>query len=77
MQVFTLDQLSQYNGQDGMPVYIAYRGYVYDVSGSYFFRKGRHWVQHSAGCDLSEEIGKAPHDDSLIQKFPIVGTLSR
>jgi predicted heme/steroid binding protein len=75
MRVFTLAQLSNYNGQDGSPAYIAYHGLVYDVSGSYFFRKGRHWVRHSAGCDLTEEIVNAPHDDSLLQNFSVVGTL--
>jgi predicted heme/steroid binding protein len=77
MRAFTLEQLNRYNGRDGFPAYIAYRGFVYDVSDSYFFRKGRHWVSHSAGCDLSAEISQAPHDDSLLKKFPIVGTLSQ
>ncbi|MFZ2095813.1 MAG: cytochrome b5 domain-containing protein [Anaerolineales bacterium] len=76
MRVFTLEELSNYNGRDGSPAYIAYRGLVYDVSDSYFFRNGRHWVRHSAGCDLSEEISNAPHDDSLLQNFSVVGTLS-
>lgn len=76
MRVFTLDELSSYNGKDGAPTYIAYQGIVYDVSSSYFFRGGRHWVRHSAGKDLFEEIAQAPHDASLLERFPIVGRLS-
>ena len=76
MQVFTLLELSRYNGRDGMPTYIAYQGKVYDVSGSYFFRGGRHWVHHHAGSDLSEEIGQAPHDETLLERFPVVGKLA-
>jgi predicted heme/steroid binding protein len=76
MRTLTLEELSRYNGRDGSPAYIAYQGLVYDVSGSYYFRKGRHWIEHSAGCDLSEEIISAPHDDTLLQKFPVVGSLT-
>lgn len=76
MQVFTLEQLSHFHGRDGTPAYVAYRGLVYDVSASYFFRTGRHWVRHRAGTDLTQEIIDAPHDDSLLHKFPVVGTLS-
>ncbi|MCL4559140.1 MAG: cytochrome B5 [Chloroflexi bacterium] len=76
MRVFTLQDLSRYNGRDGNLAYVAYRGLVYDVSGSYFFRGGRHWVRHNAGSDLSDEIDQAPHDESLLQRFPVVGSLT-
>ena len=76
MREFSLEELSKCNGQGGSPAYVAYRGVVYDVSASYFFRNGQHWIRHTAGCDLSEEIANAPHNDILLQKFPIVGSLS-
>ncbi len=76
MRTYTLEELSRYNGRDGSPAYVAYHGVVYDVSGSYFFRNGLHWITHHAGNDLSEEITAAPHDDSLLKKFPVVGSLS-
>ena len=76
LRVFTLEELSQYNGKDGAPIYIAYQGLIYDVSGSYFFRGGRHWVTHHAGNDLTAEISSAPHTDALLKRFSVVGQLS-
>jgi predicted heme/steroid binding protein len=76
MREFTLSELSRYDGQDGSPAYVAYKGLVYDVSGSYYFRNGCHWIIHQIGSDLSGETAAAPHDDSLLQKFPVVGSLS-
>lgn len=76
MRLLTLAELSSYNGRDGSPAYVAYRGLIYDVSASYHFRNGRHWIEHNAGCDLTEEIAKAPHTDSLLKQFPVVGTLA-
>jgi predicted heme/steroid binding protein len=76
MREFTLSELNGYNGQDGSPAYVAYHGFVYDVTSSYFFHNGQHWIIHKIGTDLSGEIAAAPHDDSLLKKFPVVGSLS-
>jgi len=76
MRLLTLVELSSYNGRDGSPAYVAFRGLIYDVSASYYFRNGRHWIEHSAGCDLTEEIAKAPHTGSLLMQFPVVGKLA-
>jgi predicted heme/steroid binding protein len=76
MREFTLRELSRYNGRDGSQAYVAYHGLVYDVSSSYYFRNGQHWITHKAGTDLSAEIAAAPHDASLLQKFPVVGSLT-
>jgi len=35
MKEFSLSELSKYNGKENMPVYIAYKGKVYDVSNSF------------------------------------------
>jgi predicted heme/steroid binding protein len=48
---------------------------VYDVSDSYHWRKGVHHVSHHAGFDLTDALERAPHDFSLLEKFPIVGEL--
>jgi predicted heme/steroid binding protein len=76
MYRLTLAELSSYNGRDGSPAFVAFRGLIYDVSASYYFRNGRHWIEHNAGCDLTEEIARAPHTDALLMKFPVVGTLT-
>lgn len=57
------------------PVYIAYRGLVYDVTSSSFWRTGLHRDLHFAGQDLTDEIADAPHTDLVFHKFPIVGRL--
>lgn len=72
---FTIAELNNFNGQGGARAYIAYQGKVYDVSSSYFWRGGKHWVRHFAGTDLTGEITSAPHDASMLDRFPVVGFL--
>lgn len=58
---------------NGMPSYTAYNGYVYDVSQSYHWRNGKHWVMHDAGEELTPEMADAPHFDDVLKKFEIIG----
>jgi len=74
MRGFTAEELKKYDGKNGL-AYVAYRGKVYDVSSSYHWRKGTHHAAHRAGCDLTEASEQAPHDLTLLDKFPIVGKL--
>ena len=74
MRIFSREELKQFNGKD-KPAYVAYRGKVYDVSGSFQWRNGRHQVVHNAGCDLTAAIEDAPHGPDMLDKFPIVGEL--
>jgi len=53
---FTEEELARYNGKNGAPAYIAYKGKVYDVSDSFLWRNGSHQVLHNAGADLTEAI---------------------
>lgn len=73
--VFTLDELSQYNGQDGQPAYVAYEGIVYDVTDIAEWKNGKHNGQ-KAGTDLTNEISKSPHGASVFETLPVVGTLT-
>eukprot|EP00192_Tetraselmis_astigmatica_P005887 CAMPEP_0117648530 /NCGR_PEP_ID=MMETSP0804-20121206/456_1 /TAXON_ID=1074897 /ORGANISM="Tetraselmis astigmatica, Strain CCMP880" /LENGTH=458 /DNA_ID=CAMNT_0005454143 /DNA_START=79 /DNA_END=1455 /DNA_ORIENTATION=+ len=62
--VFTAEELAQYNGADGGPIYLAIMGRIYDVTrGSAFYAKGRsyhHYVAKDAtrsfatGCTKPE-----------------------
>ncbi len=72
---FTLSELALYNGRQGAPAYIAYKGLVYDVSKSYHWRGGRHWAAHQAGNDLTTALANAPHGEDLVVKYPVVGVL--
>jgi len=77
MKVFTAKDLAQYNGKNGKPAYVAYKGKVYDVSTSFLWKDGTHQVLHSAGTDLTIAIEQAPHSGDLLGRFPIVGTLRK
>ena len=75
MKEFTKEQLSQYNGKNGAPAYIAYKGKVYDVSVSFLWKDGNHQVLHDAGTDLTAAIEQAPHGDDILGRFPVVGVM--
>jgi predicted heme/steroid binding protein/uncharacterized membrane protein len=67
------DELQNNNGQDGRPAYVAFRGKVYDVSGSKLWLEGIHQHRHQAGKDLTADFAAAPHDESVLQRVPNVG----
>jgi predicted heme/steroid binding protein/uncharacterized membrane protein len=70
---FTPAELAQYDGVDGREAFIAYKGFVFDVTASPLWRKGKHVNQHSAGCELTAEMAAAPHADDVMARFPLVG----
>jgi len=71
-RVITKKQLSLRNGSDKPEVWVAFRGYVYDVGVSRLWRNGRHY-EHWAGQDLTRELADAPHTEEVFGKFEIVG----
>ncbi|MCS7216385.1 MAG: cytochrome B5 [Candidatus Bipolaricaulota bacterium] len=75
MRRFTEEELLYYDGRSGRPAYMAFAGKVYDVTGSFLWRGGRHQALHTAGADLTEAIKAAPHGPELLAKFPVVGVL--
>lgn len=75
MKKFTLDELRRCDGTNGRPALIAYKGKVYDVTGSFLWQEGRHQVLHSAGADLTDAMADAPHGDDLMERVPVVGAL--
>lgn len=72
---FTHAQLSQFNGQNGQPAYVAIDGQVYDVSNVGPWTGGQHHG-NVAGQDLSQAILKSPHLKTVLPKLPVVGTLT-
>jgi predicted heme/steroid binding protein/uncharacterized membrane protein len=74
---FKPGSLSQFDGTDGKPVYIAHRGRVIDVSRSKLWRSGLHMKRHRAGCDLTTEIEAAPHGREVLDRYPQVGVLKK
>jgi predicted heme/steroid binding protein/uncharacterized membrane protein len=71
----TEDQLKKCDGQEGRPAWAAYRGRVYDVSASQRWSGGVHMKRHQAGRDLTSDFAAAPHDESVLERMPVVGTL--
>lgn len=62
--------LKQGDGQEGRPIYVAYRGAVYDLSTSPNWYRGLHMGQHRAGQDLTQELTQAPHGMEMLARFP-------
>jgi predicted heme/steroid binding protein/uncharacterized membrane protein len=75
MKEFDLESLSQFNGKDGKPIYIAHRGRVFDVSASKLWNTGLHMKRHSPGRDLTADIEAAPHGPEVLDRYPQVGIL--
>ena len=75
-QTITLEALAACNGRDGTQIWVAYAGLVYDLTESFLWRGGRHWVLHNAGADLTTALAEAPHGAEFLEKFPVVGRLA-
>jgi predicted heme/steroid binding protein len=72
---FTLEELAKFNGRNGNPAYVAFKGKVYDVSDSSFWLDGDHLGSHQAGKDLTDEIELAPHGPENLDRLKAVGVL--
>lgn len=70
---YTAQTLASFNGKDGRPCYFSYQGKVYDVSNSKMWPDGEHMRRHSSGTDLTTDLSQAPHDHSVLERFPQVG----
>lgn len=75
IQKFAQNDLSQFNGKNGKPAYIGYKGKVYDVTDSDQWIDGDH-IGHMAGQDLTEAMEIAPHSEEVMDKMKIVGILT-
>ena len=71
----TLEELAEFDGQDGRPAYVAVDGVIYDVSDSRRWRGGSH-NGFEAGQDLTEEIANvSPHGVRVLERMPEVGRI--
>jgi predicted heme/steroid binding protein/uncharacterized membrane protein len=75
-QKFNPEDLATKNGAGGRPGYIAFRGRVYDVSGSPLWEGGDHMGAHKAGGDLTGEFEEAPHGEEVFERYPQVGVIA-
>jgi predicted heme/steroid binding protein len=74
LPTYSRTYLALRNGQDKPEIWVAYKGMIYDVSRSRLWRAGKHY-EHWAGQDLTDELGDAPHNENVFDKFKIIGTL--
>ena len=77
MQEFDAAELQKYDGNEGRPIYVAYKGKVYDISNSKLWRNGQHMKRHHAGRDLTADIQGAPHESDVLDRYPQIGTLKK
>jgi pyruvate ferredoxin oxidoreductase beta subunit len=75
LKAFTLAELAAFDGREGQPAYVAYKGKVYDVTGSSLWEEGEHQMEHRAGRDLTQQIENAPHSEDVLGSFKVVGEL--
>ncbi len=74
---FTLEELRNYDGQEGRPAYIAIDDVVYDVTNSKKWPKGIHHNM-KAGHDLTTAIKEmSPHGAGVVAHLPVVGKLAK
>lgn len=74
-KTFTYQELRKYNGKNGNPVYISYKGVVYDVTGLELWKTGRHQNLHDSGDDLTNDFARAPHGEDVFERATVVGKL--
>jgi predicted heme/steroid binding protein len=71
---FTLEELQQYDGENGNAAYVAVEGVVYDVSELSAWRTGKHFGL-IAGQDLSEQFNSCHGIIDILTNSPKVGIL--
>jgi 2-oxoglutarate/2-oxoacid ferredoxin oxidoreductase subunit beta len=76
LKPFTPEDLKTFDGAEGRPIYVGYKGKVYDVSPSPLFQGEKRMRCHLGGKDLTKMMSAAPHGEELILKFPLVGRLA-
>ncbi len=74
---FTITELGRFDGKEGRPAYIAFKGKVYDATNSRLWKDGKHGAAHLAGTDLTEAFANAPHGEDVLARLPILGFLAK
>lgn len=71
-QVFTQEDLAQFDGTNGNKAYYAFKGVVYDGTGTVLWEQGE-YLGIKAGTDLTAQITTA-NAEQLFINLPIVGS---
>jgi arsenite oxidase small subunit len=70
---FTQKELEKFDGKEGRPFYVVFKGKVYDLSKSQLWIQGTHMGVHTRNEDLVETIKTAPHNEEMLERFPVIG----
>ncbi len=73
---FTPDEVKQFDGQEGRPLYVVFKGKVYDFTSSKLWPQGVHLQVHTRNENLEAAIKGAPHGEDNVLRFPLVGELN-
>lgn len=74
MKEFNKETLSNYDGKNGRPAYIAVNGNVYDVTNNHHWTNGQHH-NIKAGRDVSFYLtDSSAHDENILVHINRVGT---
>jgi len=71
----TEEELHGFDGKEGRPAYVAYKGIIYDVTGNKLWKNGSHVTKHLAGHNLTDALKTAPHGEEKILSMPQAGKL--
>lgn len=75
-RVFTLQELAQYTGKNGMPAYIAVNGIVYDMTFEATWAAGTHFGL-TAGKDLTAQFSSCHGMQGILDRLEKVGVLKQ
>ena len=60
------EELHTFDGKEGRPAYVVYKGLIYDVTASKLWKNGSHLSKHLAGHDLTDALKTAPHGEEKL-----------
>lgn len=72
--IYTIDELSKYNGKDGNPAYVAVDGIVYDVTEAPGWAAATHF-RLTAGHDLTMQFRSCHNGQKVLEKLKAIGRL--
>jgi len=78
LKIFTLEELSEFDGKEGRKAYVAIDGLVYDVTDVSAWSGGSHFRNTTAGKDLTDILfDDSPHGARVLENLTIVGRLEK
>lgn len=73
-RVFTVAELSRYNGKDGNPAYVAVNGVVYDVTNNAAWGGATHFGL-VAGTDVTSQFASCHAGQPILNKLKVIGKM--